>query len=338
MPVVDADAHVVETDRTWDYMEPSERKYRPRPVSEGGEDFWIIQDRVFRRRRAVAAAAADTARASQEMEDLDARLRHMDALEVDVQVLYPSFFLNPITDRPEVEIALCKSYNRWLADICGPHARRLRWAATLPFLDIDESLREVQYAKAQGACAVFMRGIEGERLPSDPYFFPVYEELRRLDLPLCFHAATGSFSHWKLVSDNSFHAFKVPVVGAFHAVVINRLAERFPGLRFGFVEASAQWLPWLVHYLRRNVRLFDRELTDDLLREHRAYITCQTDDDLPYVLRYAGEDNLVIGTDYGHHDTSSEIEALRRIRREEMLPPAAIDKILWDNPRTLYGL
>ena len=27
--VIDADAHVVETDRTWDYLEPSEQKYRP---------------------------------------------------------------------------------------------------------------------------------------------------------------------------------------------------------------------------------------------------------------------------------------------------------------------
>jgi len=27
--VVDADAHVLETERTWDYLEPSEQKYRP---------------------------------------------------------------------------------------------------------------------------------------------------------------------------------------------------------------------------------------------------------------------------------------------------------------------
>ena len=27
--VIDADAHVVETERTWDYLEPSEQKYRP---------------------------------------------------------------------------------------------------------------------------------------------------------------------------------------------------------------------------------------------------------------------------------------------------------------------
>ena len=41
-------------------------------------------------------------------------------------------------------------------------------------------------------------------------------------------------------------------------------------------------------------------------------------DDLPYVLPVAGDDNLIIGTDYGHSDSSSEIEALQQ-------PAAAAD-------------
>ena len=28
--VIDADAHVVETDRTWDYLDPADEKYRPK--------------------------------------------------------------------------------------------------------------------------------------------------------------------------------------------------------------------------------------------------------------------------------------------------------------------
>ncbi|MYK34869.1 MAG: hypothetical protein F4045_07115, partial [Chloroflexi bacterium] len=29
MGIIDADAHVIEIDQTWDYMDPSERHYRP---------------------------------------------------------------------------------------------------------------------------------------------------------------------------------------------------------------------------------------------------------------------------------------------------------------------
>jgi len=56
------------------------------------------------------------------------------------------------------------------------------------------------------------------------------------------------------------------------------------------------------------------------------------------VLQYAGEDNLVIGSDYGHNDTSSEIQALRNIREKGGVEPRIIDKILDDNARALYGL
>jgi predicted TIM-barrel fold metal-dependent hydrolase len=66
--------------------------------------------------------------------------------------------------------------------------------------------------------------------------------------------------------------------------------------------------------------------------------TCQTDDDLDHVLTYAGNDNLVIGTDYGHADNAAEIEALRKLRNEGKIGSQVIDKILDDNPRALYGL
>ncbi len=47
MAVIDADAHVLETDHTWDYMLESERDMRPRVVPtpddafSGGES-WLV--------------------------------------------------------------------------------------------------------------------------------------------------------------------------------------------------------------------------------------------------------------------------------------------------------
>ena len=74
------------------------------------------------------------------------------------------------------------------------------------------------------------------------------------------------------------------------------------------------------------------------MKDSRMFVACQTDDDLPYVLGYAGEDNLLIGSDYGHADTSSELEALRKLRTSGIIPSQAVDKIMNDNPRRLYGL
>jgi predicted TIM-barrel fold metal-dependent hydrolase len=274
------------------------------------------------------------------MDDIDARLKHMDELGVDVQVLYPTIFLRPYTRRPEVELAVTRSYNRWLIDIWKKAPARLRWVAVLPLLSMDEALKEARFAKQNGACGIFMRGLEGDKLLSDPHFFPMYEEAGRLDLPVCVHSATGSFDvHNFFLDESGFSKFKLAVVGSFHTLIFNDIPAKFPRTRFAFIEVSSQWVPYAIHdYARRKERGGAPVDKSDVLRKNRIWVACQTDDDLPYVFKYAGEDYLVIGTDYGHNDTSSEILALRKLKEDGAVPPHIVNKILDDNARALYGL
>ena len=342
MAVIDSDAHVLETDRTWDYMLESERGLRPRIVatpdnaSSGGES-WFIDGVYIGKARNVGH---DTPQQAREMDDIDARLKHMDELEVDVQVLYPTIFLRPYTRRPEVELAVTRSYNRWLIDIWKRAPERLRWVAVLPLLTMDKALEEARFAKRNGACGIFMRGLEGDKRLSDDYFFPLYEEAGRLDLPVCVHSATGSFAvHDFFLDECGFSKFKLAVVGSFHTLIFNKIPDRFPQTRFAFIEVSSQWVPYAIHdFARRMERGGTKVDKSDVLRKNRIYVACQTDDDLPYVLKYAGDDQLVIGTDYGHNDTSSEILALRKLKEDGAVPPEIVNKILDDNARALYRL
>ncbi|MCY4583050.1 MAG: amidohydrolase family protein, partial [Chloroflexi bacterium] len=61
-------------------------------------------------------------------------------------------------------------------------------------------------------------------------------------------------------------------------------------------------------------------------------------DDLPYIFANASEDNFMIGSDYGHSDTSSELEALKSLKSSGLLEPRVVDKVLSDNPARLYGI
>ena len=341
MTVIDADAHVVETERTWSYMDGVADRFRPkRLVNHQGitsATHWEVDGRpIF----GGPVAVEETVQAIRELDDVPARIKHMDELGTDIHVLYPTIFLRPITDDPAGELALCQSYNRWLADAWKQAPERMRWAVVLPLRSMDKALEELQFGKSNGACAVFMRGMDVDRVISDPYFFPLYEAAEALDLPICVHAATGKFSHHDMFpSDSGLWRFKIPGIVAFHSLLMQKVPQQFPRLRFGFVELSAQWVPYAVHdYVRRLEKKGVIVDKSSVLRENRFVVACQTDDDVEYVLRYAGEDGLMMGTDYGHADTSSELEALQCLKDLPGVSSQVANKILGDNPSRLYGL
>ena len=340
MTIIDSDAHVVETERTWDYMEDEEARFKPEvvvPKSGGDREFWMIEGRAFAKNNNVGKDTPDEAR---EMSDIAARLAHMDELGVDLHVLYPTIFLRPLTRHPEAELALCRSYNRWLADIWQKGDRRLRWVVVPPVMSLDHAIEELHWGKEHGACGVYLRGIEGDRRPSDPYFHPLYREASKLDFPICIHASSGNFGIYDVLSqDSGFAQFKLTVVGAFHDLLMKGIPEKFPDLRWGFIEVSSQWVPYALNDLElRFNRRGSKWLGSDTLRQNQMYVACQTTDDIPYVVECVGEDNIVIGTDYGHNDTSSELVALRKLKEDGKIGAAAADKFLDGNARALYGL
>ena len=55
---------------------------------------------------------------SQTLLEPAARLKDMDAGGVDVQVIFPTIFLEPLSEDPRFEAALMKSYNSWMASAC----------------------------------------------------------------------------------------------------------------------------------------------------------------------------------------------------------------------------
>jgi predicted TIM-barrel fold metal-dependent hydrolase len=204
------------------------------------------------------------------------------------------------------------------------------------------SLEELEFCKQHGACGVFMRGIEGHRLITDPYFYPLYGEMSRLGMAVGVHVGNANPQELDLVSQynggGSFWKFRIPVIGAFHSVIMAGLPEMFPQLRFHWAEAAAQWIPYVVKDLQRRWATQGKELPENPLHAYRQYVSCQTDDDVDYILRYSGEDNITIGTDYGHNDQSTEVEALRNLKKMGAITGSQYDKITYHNPKALFAL
>ena len=68
------------------------------------------------------------------------------------------------------------------------------------------------------------------------------------------------------------------------------------------------------------------------------WVTCEYEDHLPYLLQYAGEDNLIIGTDYGHTDPFSNVRALKIFAERRDVSDQVKKKIVRDNSLAFYGL
>ena len=97
------------------------------------------------------------------MSDLSIRIKHMDELNIDLQVIYPTIFIFPTARRPEADLALCRSYNRWMADIVKKATERFRWVVVPPLLNMDRMAEELKFGKEHGACGIYLRGLEADR-------------------------------------------------------------------------------------------------------------------------------------------------------------------------------
>jgi len=247
-----------------------------------------------------------------------------------------------LTDDVALEVALCRAYNRWMAEACAKGKERLKWVVIPPLRSIEESLKELRWAKEHGAVGVFFRGIEGTRTLDNPYFFPLYQEASNLDLPICIHQGSGCptfINFFDLERNRQWSHSAILPLFAFNDIVNNEIPKLFPLLRFCFIEAYATWVPYLLHSFKRQFReQWKFSSTRDLFREFRIFIACEAGENLPDIVKCIGEDNLVIGSDYGHNDPFEQRNLLPTLKSLTSIPSRVVDKMVRDNPCALYGL
>src|SRR5581483_7388631 len=124
--------------------------------------------------------------------------------------------------------------------------------------------------------------------------------------------------------NGTFAASHLPPIIGFRDLVAGEIPEQFPGLKFGFLEASASWVPFLYHHLKRSARprpsfpnaRWKHASCKDLFRDYRIYIGC----------------------DYGHNDPAEEKALVQTMRSREDLSAKLVEKILVHNPREFYAL
>jgi uncharacterized protein len=360
MGFIDVDGHVFETEETWDYLEPSERVHRPRllqfaePDAPGLEPpyHWIVGDtwarripstgNVYNNGNAYSPGCLD-------LTDPAKRIKDLDALGIDVQVIHSSFFISTELDNADTEAAITRAYNRWMADKLTGYTDRLAWTLRPPIRNMARAMEELEFGKENGAAGVCLRGIEHGMYLSDRTLWPLYEKAQDLDLPIIVHLGTAirnlHIPVGKLVPQPAALTDHIHnLMSGFHAVIASDFYQRFPRLRFGFVEGGSTWVPATIQFHARVAGSQNQDfmkihyMTADELEARNVFVACESDEDIPYISRYLGENILCTGTDYGHNDAGGELGVHESILRRSDISPTFAEKIVDTNGRRLFGI
>jgi predicted TIM-barrel fold metal-dependent hydrolase len=373
MGFIDVDSHVLEVPETWDYLDPKEEHFRPQVArfEEGSvirlgaraknvglprtpSQLYLAGDTWSRFVPPHGAMSPHVNMYEPGMLDLTdpaKRIEALDALGIDVQVLISTFYIGMELDNPLEEAALARSYNRWMGERLAGHTNRLRWVLRPPLRLLERAMEEMEYGANHGAVGVHLRGVEHDMFLSDPYFYPLYEKAQDLNLAIVVHNGStirlkpgipiGNFTPQPPALMHQL----VNLMCAFHAVIGSDLSERFPRLRWGFIEGGAGFtLPVMHQHARRDMSigvqpfLDPRPVRPEDIERMKMFVSVETDEDVPYLARALGEQTLIVGTDFGHNDLGTELGAHQTILARDDIKKSLAADMVDANGRKLYDI
>ncbi|HSC43469.1 MAG TPA: amidohydrolase family protein [Candidatus Binatia bacterium] len=377
--VFDADAHGSINPSMWQDLPDRYRARRPRPVTIHDEaglgNFnagWLIEgslephalgpgaQQANTPRNVLAEFGADTERehcsiGSMTLNDPAARLRDMDRMGFDAQMLFPSTLYAHMTRDPEFEAALFRAYNRYVAAQCSHAPKRLKWSGLLPLCAQREAFEAIEEMQRLGARAAVVFGSVGERMLSDPSFLPVWDEFARARLPLCVHMGMSYPPLAQLgrsIYDGHIIGMSLPAQLAFMAVVGHGMLDRYPDLKVAFLEFGAEWIFYMVsrmdHYLpldrgahpmglsMPNAADLPRQSIRDYVKSGRIFIAAEADDRmLMQLFELIGEDQVLFSSDFPHGE-GRDNAAMEILERKD-ISEVQKQKLLYYNTVRLFG-
>lgn len=369
----DADAHTMMSPRMWETLPSEYQVRRPRPARVHDEsdlgrwtNGWLVEGQIIPHALGPGSQPGnEPARvldefgaksnseafplSSFDLSDPAARLRSMDFMGVDHQMLFPTTLYARMTTDPGFEAALMRSYNRYVGQQCQSSPKRLKWAGLLPLRDARQGLEAIQEMTKLGATAAVVYGTAGNRLLCDESFRTVWDELHRSGLPLCVHMGM-SYPPFLEICDGLLAAhgigMSLPGMMGFVAIAGHGMLDRYPNLKVGFLEFGAEWMLYMVarldHYLPidRSQMPIKNDLSQKTIEEQaksgRIFIAGEADDRLLLEeIDLLGEEQILYSSDLPHgegrHDAAKEILARQDITDSQKR------KILHSNAVKFFG-
>jgi predicted TIM-barrel fold metal-dependent hydrolase len=261
-------------------------------------------------------------------------------------------------------IELAHAYNDWMHNEYLGKSSRFQALGLIPLQEPAEAVKELRrIVKELGFCGAMLpsTGVMGaQNHLGDEKYWPIYEEANRLECCIGIHG--GVHDHMGLDDMTPYapvnalgHPFGQMV--NFAGILFNGVFDKYPKVRFGFMEAGAGWFvncierferAWNSHVQYdprgRFLKLREKESITDYIKRHvdedRIYIGVEGDElTLPFAVSVVGNKPFIFSSDFPHevnNDTCKE--ELEELDENPRLTTADKDGVRYRNAERFYGL
>jgi predicted TIM-barrel fold metal-dependent hydrolase len=261
-------------------------------------------------------------------EDRPAALDHLGFASQLVFNTMLSGFLSDLEHGEDLDLAYAaaRAHNRAMVDFCAVD-RRLLATGYVPFADIELAGAVAGEVIAMGCKALLIpsRCPKGHS-PSHVGFDRVWAQAEEAGLPVVFHVGGGGpllspdYFRNGLPPVPDFHggaenfrsvdymAIPYPPMQTLGTLILDRVLDRFPRLKFGVIEQGASWLPgWMrmldsahAAFARNEDRLQKMSMKPSEFVRRQVRVTPYPMEDAGWIIAQGGEEVCLFSSDFPH--------------------------------------
>jgi predicted TIM-barrel fold metal-dependent hydrolase len=259
------------------------------------------------------------------------RPRSIDLLGFASQLMFTTALLNyssVLEGGPDVDLtyAVARAHTRHMVEFCSVD-RRLLPTGYVPLVEFERTATAAKEAIELGAKALMIPSrCPDNHSPSHIGFDRLWAIAEEAGLPIVFHVGGGG----KLLEDAYFNnglppvpdfhggddnfksidymAIAYPPMKALTALIVDRVLDRFPRLKFGVIEQGASWVPgWMRNmdsahnaFYKNEERLQKMSLRPSEFVRRQVRVTPYPHEDAGWIIANSGDEVCLFSSDYPH--------------------------------------
>jgi aminocarboxymuconate-semialdehyde decarboxylase len=234
-----------------------------------------------------------------------ARIKALDEMSIDLQAISPSPILLFYWEEPAVAAHFSRKQNEAIQEVVKKHPDRFIGFGSVPLQSVSDAIAIAQEAKSMGLKGLEIGNAVGDKPLDDLMFEAFFDAAQELDMLLFVHPLEGGLDADDPLSPilGNVLQFTFRTTMMVERMILKGMFEKYPNLRLCLSHGGG--------LLAFNIWRFDHsyglrsELRKQLPRKPSEYLKKMYFDSivhsaaaLQYLVKVAGADRVVIGTDY----------------------------------------